>query len=318
MEPADVLHEVPVLVTQFPSFSHPQTAQLYQYAKQSCGRWLKEVAEHEIVSRNGEFAACGGLYASWVYPAGDLERLQVVADFYSAWVFIDDLIDNTTDMSHIGNLLDDLLARVSGCHRGNHGLDFMHRLFTHEGWDPEVLRLTKAEMSHWSDCTLALRRIEAEQRTVSVEEYLSSRQTNAAMGMMYLVLVFTMPNLAREYLQLNQSAPDTLRRVFSYCGRSMGVILDLYKLNANHAQICEYSHIAKIIQHNSRHSLSLAQAVDRSVELFHEYENKLAIELNEVATFSPRLAQSMENVHAGSITWLNVMRGSRYVKKMDS
>jgi hypothetical protein len=31
MERADVLHDVPVLVSQFSSWSHPQPAQLYQY-----------------------------------------------------------------------------------------------------------------------------------------------------------------------------------------------------------------------------------------------------------------------------------------------
>src|ERR1700733_4050175 len=110
METADVLHEVPVLATRFSSWSHPQTIQLYEYSKQSCDRSLKEVAEHEVVSHNGEYAACGGLYASYIYPAGDFERLKVVADFYSAWAFIDDLVDNTTDIPYIRGLFNDLQA----------------------------------------------------------------------------------------------------------------------------------------------------------------------------------------------------------------
>ncbi|KAL6406083.1 uncharacterized protein AUP68_10645 [Ilyonectria robusta] len=318
MEHADVSYAVPVLATRFSSSSHPETARLFAYSKESCDRSLKELSEPDPVSHNGAFAACGGLYASWVYPGGNMERLKIVADFYSAWVFIDDLIDNTTDMSYVSDLLDTLQARVAGSPQGNQGFDFMHRLFTHTGWHPEALRLTKVEMDRWVECTVALRAIEAEQRAVSVEEYLVYRQTNAAMGMMYLVMAFSMPELTGEFLRFNEASPDVLRRVFSYCGISMGVVLDLYKLNADHAQICEYSHIAKIIERASPTPLSLPEAVDRSMEIFHEYEDKLAIELDQVAAFSPALARAMEKVHAGSIVWLEVMRGGRYVKKMDA
>ncbi|RSL44540.1 hypothetical protein CEP54_014646 [Fusarium duplospermum] len=318
MPSAYALPQVPELVTRFRSWKHPQAAHIFQYSKLSCARSLKEVSEHEVVSRNGEFAACGGLYASWVYPGGNVERLKLVADFYSAWVFLDDLIDNTTDMKYTHDLLDDIRARVVGSRQGHHGLDFMFRLFTHEGWHSELLGLTKAEMDLWLDCTRTLRVMEAEQRIVSVEEYMSYRQTNTAMGMMYLVMLFAMPELNEDFLQLSRSSPDTLRRIFSHCGRSMGVILDLYKLNAPHAQITEYSHIVKMIQHNSNPPLNLQQAVDQSAEVFYEYEGKLAIEFAKVAAFSPGLATAMENVHAGSITWLNMMRGRRYVKKADS
>ena len=318
MESADVLHDVPVLASRFSSWKHPQTAQLYQYSKDSCDYSLKAVSQHEVVSHNGEFPACGGLYSSWVYPGGDLEKLKVVADFYSAWVFIDDLIDNSTDMSQVSDLIDSVRVRVIGSRQGNQGLDFMHRLFTHDGWHPEMLRLVRDEMDLWFKCTLALREIEAEQRTVSIEEYMTYRQTNAAMGVMYLVMTFAMPEVTEDFLRLNESSPSVIRSIFSYCGRSMGVVLDLYKLNADHAQICEYSHIAKIVQRNSSTPLSLEQAVDRSVELFHEYEDSLRAELDKVASFSPKLAHAMESVHAGSITWLEVMRGGRYVKKLKS
>ena len=104
---ADVLRDVPVITSRFAGRKHPQTSAVYKYSKESCQRSLKAVSEHEVVSVNGEFAACGGLYCSWVYPGGDFERIKVVADFYSAWVFIDDLIDNPTDMAHIASLIDD-------------------------------------------------------------------------------------------------------------------------------------------------------------------------------------------------------------------
>lgn len=315
MADADVLREVPVLSSRFSSWKHPQTAQLYQYSKESCDRSLKEVTKDEIVSHNGEFPACGGLYSSWVYPGGDLDKLKVVADFYSAWVFIDDLIDNSTDMAEVARHVDSVRVRVVGERRGDRGLDFMHRLFTDSGWHPDMLKLVRDEMDLWFERTLKLREIEAEKKTVPVEEYMTYRQTNAAMGVMYLVMTYATPGVAEDFLRLNAAQPDVVRSIFSYCGRSMGVVLDLYKLNADHAQICEYSHIAKIVQRNSETPMTLEQAVGRSVELFHEYEEGLRVELEKVKEFSPKLAEAMESVHAGSITWLEVMRGGRYVKK---
>ena len=313
----DAKFEVPVLISRFPGWSHPQTKQLYGYSKQSCDRSLKEVSEKDIVSHNGMFPACGGLYSSWVYPAGDFELIKVVADFYSAWVFIDDLIDNTTDMSYVSDLLNNTRGWVAGIPQGKPGLDFMHRLFTHQGWHPEALDLTKTEMHLWLDCTMALRKIESDQRVVSVEEYMTYRQTNAAMGVMYLVMTFVMPSVTGEFLQFNKLRPDVVRRIFKYCGRSMGIILDLYKMNADHAQLCEWMHIAHIIQRASPTPISLAQAVDKSVDLFHELEADLAVEYDAVAEFSPALAKAMRDVHSGSIMWLEVMRGARYVKKAD-
>ncbi|KAF9763585.1 hypothetical protein IL306_003060 [Fusarium sp. DS 682] len=315
MASSDHQCEVPELLTRFTSWKHPQTAHIFQYSKLSCQRSLKAVSENEVVSRNGEFAACGGLYTSWVYPGGEAERIKLVADFYSAWVFLDDLIDNSIDMKYTCDVLAGIKARVSGSRQGNEGLDFMFRLWTHEAWDSELLQLARAEIYLWLDCTEALRKIEVDQAPVSMEEYLTYRQTNAAMGLMFLIMPFTRPDLSHDLLQLHQSSPETLKRIFSYSGRNMGVILDLYKLNADHAQITEYSHIAAIIQQNSGTRMNFQQAVDRSAELFHQYEDKLAVEFKKVATLSPRLAKALEDVHAGSISWLNVMRGRRYVGK---
>ncbi|KAF4336776.1 Terpenoid synthase [Fusarium beomiforme] len=317
MASSDDQCEVPELLTRFTSRKHPQTAHIFQYSKLSCERSLKEVSKNEVISRNGEFAACGGLYASWVYPGGDAERIKVVADFYSAWVFLDDLIDNSIDMKYTCDVLDDIKARVAGSRQGNHGLDFLFRLWTHEGWNSELLQLGKAEIDLWLNCTQALRKIEVDQASVSVEEYLTYRQTNAAMGLMFLIMPFTRPDLTNDLLYLYQTSPETLKRIFSYSGRNMGVILDLYKLNADHAQITEYSHIAAIVQQNSDTRMDFQQAVNKSAEIFHEYEDKLVVEFNKVATLSPRLAKALEDVHAGSISWLNLMRGRRYVKKAE-
>ncbi|EXK26432.1 hypothetical protein FOXG_17419 [Fusarium oxysporum f. sp. lycopersici 4287] len=318
MASSDDQCEVPELLTRFTSWKHPQTAHIFQYSRLSCDRSLKEVSQNEVISRNGEFAACGGLYGSWVYPGGDAERIKVVADFYSAWVFLDDLIDNSIDMKYTCDVLDDIKARVAGPRQGNQGLDHLFRLWSHEGWNSKLLQLAKAEIDLWLHCTQALRKIEVEQEPVSVEEYLTYRQTNAAMGLMFLIMPFTRPDLADDLLRLRKWSPDTLKNIFSYSGRNMGVILDLYKLNAHHAQITEYSHIAAIVQQNSDTRIDFQQAVDRSAEIFHEYEDKLAVEFAKVATLSPRLAKALEDVHAGSIAWLNLMRGRRYVKKTQS
>jgi hypothetical protein len=318
MEYANVFYAVPVIVSKFEGWSHPDTAKLYAYSEESCDHSLREVSENEVVSHNGSFAACGGLYCGWIYPSGNMDRIKIVADFYSAWAFVDDLIDNSTDMTYVSDLLETVKARVAGSPQGPQGLDFMHRLFTHEGWHPEALRLIKQEMDLWRYCTIALRKIEAEKRIVSVDEYLVYRRTNTAMGIMHLVLSFTNPELTDEFLKFNEFASDTMHCVFSYCGITIAMVLDLYKLNADHAQICEYSNIAKIIQNNSRPLMSLPEAVGRSIDVFHEYEEKLGVELEQVAAFSPMLAKAIENVHTGSIIWLEVLRGRRYAKKADA
>ncbi|CAM1502200.1 Fc.00g041840.m01.CDS01 [Cosmosporella sp. VM-42] len=318
MAHSSTIVDVPVLVSRFPAWCHPQTKNLYGYSKQSCDRSLKSVSEKEVVSHNGMFAACGGLYSAWVYPGGEFEQIKIIADFYSAWVFIDDLIDNTTDMKVVSDLLENTRGWVAGIPQGKPGLDFMHRLFTHQSWHPDALQLTKKEMHLWLDCTRELRKIEADERVVSVEEYMTYRQTNAAMGMMYLVMVFAMPSMAEDFLKFNELRPEVIRNIFKYCGRSMGIVLDLYKMNADHAQLCEWMHIAHIIQRVSPTPITLQQAVDKSGELFHEYEDNLAVEYAAVAEFSPTLAKAMKDVHSGSIMWLKVMRGSRYVKQVET
>ncbi|KAI5458196.1 hypothetical protein BGZ63DRAFT_392863 [Mariannaea sp. PMI_226] len=313
--PAKDSYTVPLLVSRFSSRCHPDVQEIYGHSKQSCDQYLKEVAEKEVVSHNGAFAACGGFYCSWVYPDGDKEKVKIVSDFYSAWVFIDDLIDNSTDMSCVIDHLEGLRRRGNGKPHDHKGLDHMFRLYTQKDWNPESLQLTKAEFELWRHTTLKLRLIEAEKRQVSVEEYLTYRQTNSAMGMMYVVMNYTHPDLAEDFVRFNEMDPETINRYFSYCGISVGIVLDLYKLNADHAQVCEYMHIAKIIQFSSHTPMSLPEAVDKSVVMFHEYEDKLAVELGRIAAFSPKLAKAMEEVHGGSIKWLEIMRGRRYTKK---
>ena len=65
-------------------------------------------------------------------------------------------------------------------------------------------------------------------------------------------------------------------------------------------------------------SQELSCVTHRSVELFHENEEKLAIEFNKVRTFSPVLALTLEHVHGGSIAWLGLMRGTGNVKKVQN
>ncbi|PHH88594.1 hypothetical protein CDD83_7336 [Cordyceps sp. RAO-2017] len=320
----DTAYAAPVVASRFAHKIHPAHDALYEYSKRSCARSLDELAAGEEVSHNGAFAACGGSYVACVYPDGELERLKVVADCYSAWVFIDDLIDNTTDMAYVSDMVTSLRRRVAGAGAGagvgpdddeDDGFDWMLRLFRHAAWHPKALRLTRAEIDRFLECTVVLRAIESAARPVSVDEYLRLRAANSAMGVMYAVMAFAAPRLADELLRLSAAAPEALRRVFTCSGVSIGILLDLYKVNGEHPQRCDYTNVARILRRSAR--LTLPQAVDAAVDLFHQYEARLALALDEVAAASPALARAMERLHAGSVVWLAAMRGGRYVRTVD-
>lgn len=317
IERTEVKYTAPVLVTQFSSrMRHPAYVQLCEYSKQSCAGSLISVAAAEAVSRHIACTACGGCYAAHIYPDGDFERLKIVADNFSARVLVDNLMDSATDILCVSDMVNKYRATVAGSPVEDERFKLILRLYTNACWDPEALRLIQAETNRYLDCTVELRTIEAEVRAVSVEEYFESRATNSYMGVEHHVIAFAMPELTEDLVRVSVSAPEVFRRALMYSGTSMGVMADLYKINGEHPEICEYTSIINILQRASEVPLSLPEAVGRSVQLFHEYEDKLAVALEEVAAFSPALAKAMECVHAGTVVWLNMMRGDRYARKI--
>ncbi|KAM4062736.1 hypothetical protein HRG_007555 [Hirsutella rhossiliensis] len=317
-ELADIEYTAPVLPTQFSSRRHFAYVQLFEYSEKSCARWLYKLAATQEVSRRGAFAACGGSYVAHIYPDGDLERLKIVADMFSAGVFIDDLIDNTTDTAIVSDLVSKYRAIVAGSPIGDARFDSMLRLYTNPCWNREALHILRAEANRYLESTLVLRAIEAEQRKVSVEEYLESRATNVYMGVEYCIIAFAVPALAESLVQISTSRPQVFRRALIYSGTCMGLLADLYKINGEHSEICEYTNIVKILQRQSQVPLSLPHAMDQVVRIFHEYEKRLAAVLEQIALLSPILAKAMEHVHAGTVVWLGTMRGDRYARRMSA
>ncbi|KAF3927189.1 hypothetical protein ABW20_dc0103900 [Dactylellina cionopaga] len=223
----------PSLTSRFPSQPHSNCDELFEYSKSTCARSLDQYTASESVSHHAEQAACGGLYTGWVYPDGKIERLELIADSFSAGVFVDDLIDNATDMSYISDLISKAKASTSEPVY-DPIFNLIANLYKNGNWNPEVLRIVRAEMVHYSDCTLALREIQLKQQIISPEEYIKLRTANCFMNVAFSLIGFAVPELAKDMVHLASSAPELFRRTMEASGPSVGIILDLYKINGKH------------------------------------------------------------------------------------
>lgn len=107
-----------------------------------------------------------------------------------------------------------------------------------------------------------------------------------------------------------------LGRALVCSGTCVGLLADLYKVNGEHAELCEYTNFVRILQRQAVMPAGLPQAMARSVHLFHDFEDRLAAALEHVAALNPPLARTVEHVHAGTVMWMGSMRGVRYARRM--
>ncbi|KAJ4303205.1 hypothetical protein N0V90_002098 [Kalmusia sp. IMI 367209] len=249
-----------------------------------------------------------------LYPQGDFDRLPATIDGYMAFLFLDDLIDNSTDMSYITEITSKFMATAAGTPTDDARFFLLSRFFTDKRWDQTNLTETVAEAQRFMDGALALRAIEIEERIITVEEYLDIRVPNTAMGFMFRVIGFAQPELVEDFNKLMAEKPDLWDRVEKPSGKSVGIALDLYKLNGLHAEVCEYTNVVKIWQRESPVPLDLGGAIQFMVDEFYRYEKEMAHALDELAEFSPGLAQAVRDVQGGTLKWMTGERGGRYSK----
>ncbi|PHH60552.1 hypothetical protein CDD81_1557 [Ophiocordyceps australis] len=307
----------PVVQSRFPCHIHPARDELEKLTQQTYAQSLEHLTKKEAVTKQAFYVACASKFCAYTFPDGDFERLKAISNYFMAGTFVDDLVDNSTDLEYVSEMICNYRAAVAGSLRGHPQFDLILDFFTDSRWNHAALALLQAETNLYLDCTLAVRQIEIERRLVTVEEYLKSRALNAFMGVLQIIAAFALPQLTQELVRVCTLAPESIRLALTYCGASAAVVLDMYKLNGKHSEICEYTNIVKIVQRASRDPCSVPEALDLTCKLFHEYEEKLALQLDEIAVLSPQVADTMRKVHGGTILWLGDMRGKRYSKRMD-
>ena len=95
-------------------------------------------------------------------------------------------------------------------------------------------------------------------------------------------------------------------------GKCVGIALDLYKLNGEHSEVCEYTNVVKIAKRGF--DFNLQAAMQHMVDLFYRYEAEMALALEQAEQSSPGLAQAVRDVQGGTLAWMSGERGGRYSK----
>ncbi|KAH7356173.1 hypothetical protein BKA66DRAFT_445987 [Pyrenochaeta sp. MPI-SDFR-AT-0127] len=303
----------PPLTSLFSCNKHEKFRECVAYANASYVESLEPVAIIESSTPHSQLPMLGSCTAV-LYPRGDFDRLLVTIDGYMAFLFLDDLIDNSTDMTYISEIVDRFMATSKGTPNNDARFSLLARFMTDKRWDPTNLAETIDEAQRFMDGALALRAIEIEHRIITVKEYLRIRVPNTAMGFMFRVIGFAHPKLTADFNRLMAEKPDLWNRVEQPSGKSVGIALDLYKLNGSHAEICEYTNVVKIWQRESPVPIDLGEAIKFMVEEFYRYEKEMVDALDELAVFSPGLAQAVRDLQGGTLKWMTGERGGRYAK----
>lgn len=303
----------PKLTSLFACNRHDKFRECVAYADASYAESLEPVAIIEDSTAHSRLAKLGSCTAV-LYPNGEYERLPATIDGYMAFLFLDDLIDNSTDMTYIEEVINKFMATSRGVPIDDDRFALLARFMTDERWNRQTLSFTIDEAQRFMDGALALRAIEIEERLVTVEEYLKIRIPNTAMGFMFRVIGFAQPELAHDLNTVLAEKAELWDRIEAPSGKCIGIALDLYKLNGQHAEVCEYTNVVKIWQRQSPIEIDLGQAMQFMVDEFYRYEKDMVEALEELAKFSPGLAQAVRDVQGGTLAWMTGERGGRYSK----
>ncbi|MER6548972.1 hypothetical protein [Streptomyces sp. NPDC001250] len=171
---------VPVLVSRFPSRLHPEYPEVRRACEEYYERRLQWLAEKTDDVTHGFYVDCGAYYCAYVYPTGELSSVKVMARFYSFWVMLDDVVDNSTDPRKVALFLDRLESAFLG--EKVEGYDVVADLLAvAERHGVESRKMALGRFLEWIEVTRRLREIEIKQEAVTLEGYMALRQTNAAM-----------------------------------------------------------------------------------------------------------------------------------------
>lgn len=269
----------PVILSRFDGRRHTAYKELCQHSEETCARALNELAALESVSDHAFMSLCGGSYTSSIYPDGDVDRLKLISDLFSAGVLVDDLLDDATDMFVVSDLISKYRTAVEGRPVSDEMYELIVKFHSVACWDKDALKIVQAETNRYLDGTVILREIESGRLEVSVEKYFEARATNAYMGLEFAMIGFAIPELTRELVRVCAMAPEVFRRAAILSGKSIGIVLDLYKTSGKHPETVQYTNIVHVLRRASPIPLTIPEAMDVSVRMFHDFEAQLAAAL---------------------------------------
>ncbi|MEU6645509.1 terpene synthase family protein [Saccharomonospora sp. NPDC046836] len=247
-----------------------------------------------------------------MYPTGRPELMKMTARMYATWVIVDDIMDNSTSLSSIHDWAGMYRIALEGEPAADARFRAIWELFASESWDSRVLDLAKFSLRKYLEATISIRAIEIQRKSMTVDEYFDLRRWNDAMPAMVYFAAHVDPDLREPLLEIHDH--PAFEQAIKYCGIATGILLDLCNLNRRYQEICQYTNITRIIERAE--GIDFPQAVARTIEYFHEFEDKMAGALDEIGAINPELSTAMKHLQGGTERWLTMMRrvGRRYGK----
>lgn len=144
----------PPLTSLFACNKHPNFQDCVRYADASYARDLEAVAIGEKSTPHSRLAQLGSCTAV-LYPHGDADRLPAAIDGYMAFLFLDDLIDDSTDLGYVSEITRQFLRVANGAVTDDARFLLLSRFFRDARWDARVLALAQAEAARFMDGALA-------------------------------------------------------------------------------------------------------------------------------------------------------------------
>lgn len=301
--------KAPSVTSLYACNRHPELKRCIAHANESYAKHLEPVTAKERCTPNSKYAKLGAGTA-FLYPNGDWDRLPVTIDGYMAFLFLDDLIDDSTDIDYVKDIARRLLSAANREPTEDKRFSLFSNFFRDPRWDERVLKMVQDDAQRVMDGAMALREIEAKECIVTLEEYLNIRIPNTAMGFMFRAIGFAQPDVAEDLFCLIANEPSLWDRIEQASGKCIGIALDLYKLNGKHSEVCDYTNAVRITQREQ--NIPQSEAIERMVAMFYQYEKEMGRAVQELASRSPRLAQAIADVQGGTLAWMTGERGSRY------
>jgi hypothetical protein len=306
-------YRVPILRSRFPSpRRHPAHAEIYAHCKAFCDDVLHPLARTKYDIVRGTYPDTGGGYASMAYPAGGVDHAKPMACFFGLWTFIDDLVDACTDVGLVDEILGAFTAAI--CQRPVDDPEFglVAAFLGRTDWPPGVHRLCGSALQQYVDATRILRTTQIRREPLGRERYMDLRVPNVASPVMAALTGYVMPELADELCAAARTGP--YRAIVRHSGICWGIALDLALIHVERATIDDWVTVDRVIQRDTTMDDGRQQAIEASVSWFHRLEQHLEADLADLATGHPAVADALRDLHAGTMTWIEMARhrGLRY------
>ncbi|NLR67223.1 hypothetical protein HGH92_23145 [Chitinophaga varians] len=302
--------EIPLLISRFPVMTHAHMEEITTDIK----NFFQTDAFH-ILNRNtaqyGDYMAAGALYCIYIYPLGDTQKLKAISRYFAYWALIDDLyFDNSIDLDHIQQISDRYTAALEGIPNGDKLFAPVTEFCARTDWQEDAKNLFRNEVKRYLNAVIQLRITEAHKKVISVQEYLSYRHFNVAMWVIFSLLYDT-----QDDLEMSMFYSPEFAEIFEYSSMCIGILLDLYNLNAHKAEISDYTNLVYVVRRADH--CSEEEAINKSIRLFYDYEARMEEACNRLAATCPRAVLYFKYVQSGSVRYCNESRKMRYLQKSD-